>query len=318
VTVSDVTRLSFVGLPRAPQFDAHVFRLPDGGWGVSSERFASVIQRFDSAGIPVGTLGHHGQGPGEFRGTVFGVTVGDELWVVNPGNGRVSLFSRGLAFLRSRPLPYRVFSVSPARRGSGLLLSGFFHSAGSDTAGWRSVARVSMDNAADAFGGDVPDTPEIPNLESQFAAATAGGEVWTVATMGGAVDVLRMDDLSVIERFQLPGVPRADELRPHVPGSRPRTPPSPEVAGITGDGRGLLWVLIGVPDADWTPEMRASVDGINAMIDIRVLAIDPDTRTVVGERLLDDVCFPAGGSIISCVNESDQVIRVRELALVRE
>lgn len=318
ITMTEVARLSFAGLPRAPDAFATVFRLPDGGWGVSAEPFIGVIQRFDSAGAPAGTLGHRGQGPGELRGLVLGVSVGDDLWVVDPGNGRLNLFSKDLAFRRSRPLPYRVFSASSARRGTGLLLSGFFHPAGADSIGWSSVARVSMDGRADAFGGSIPDIPEKPLVEMQFAAATPAGEVWTVARKGGAIDVLRGGDLAPIEQFRLPGVPRAEDIPPRLCTLGTHRRPSPEVGGIGIDPHGVLWVLILAADADWTPQMRPSIDGINSMGDVRVLAIDPATRTVVGERLLDDVCLPAGGSLISCVYEGDQVIGVRKLTLASE
>jgi hypothetical protein len=240
--------------------------------------------------------------------------VGDTLWVFSRGNGRLSVYSKDLVLLRSRQLPYRVFSMSPARQGSGLLLSGFFHPA-AKTTGW-SVARVSMDDRADVFGGHIPDTPDRPMVEMQHAAMTQNGEVWTVAMMGGAIDVLDRH-LSVVERLRLPGVPRAEDVRPRVPGRRPRTPPSPRVVGLGAGEQGLLWVPIGVADADWTPDLDDDVDGIRALFDTRVLAIDPATRTVVGETLLDDVCLPAGGSLISCVREGDQVIVIAQLMLVR-
>lgn len=317
VRVTELTRLSFVGLRHAPEPLARVFRLPDGGWGVSSGTFDGLVQRFDSIGTAAGTFGRRGEGPGEFGGMIFGVVVEDELWIADPGNGRLSRYSKDLGLLESRSFPPRVFSASPARRRSGILASGFFRPAGAGAVG-RSVLRASLDERADVFGGRIPDTPETPAVQVQYAAATANGEVWTLASKGGAIDILHMNDLSLADRFRLPGVPRAEEIPPRLSMIGSDEPPSPQVIGISADAHGLLWVLIAVADANWTPELDDDVDGIIAMIDTRVLAINTRARAVIGETLLDEVCLPAGGSLISCVYDFDQVIRVRNLGLVMD
>lgn len=313
VVVDEVVRLSFVELAHAPDAAATVFRLPRGGWGVSSGLFGGVVQLFDSAGAAAGTFGRAGEGPGELGGSILGTTIGDELWVVDRGNGRLSVYSSELAFIDARPFPWRVFSIAPATQEGALYASGFFHPAGGN---W-SVGRFSLERAADVFGGSIPATSETPRVQMQYAVPTGTGEVWTVAGMGGHIDVLRMNDLATVGRFLLPEMARAEEIASRAEARRSQDPPQPQVIGITSDDDGVIWVVVGVADADWTADLDDDVDGIRSMFDTRILAIDSSTRAVVGQTLLDAVCLPAGRSLISCVHVLDQVIAVRRLRLQR-
>ncbi|HEX7049730.1 MAG TPA: hypothetical protein VF188_05910 [Longimicrobiales bacterium] len=311
VTAHDVVRLSFAGLDLAPDALARVFRLPGGGWGVSAGVFRGVIQRFDRDGAPAGTFGRSGEGPGELGGQVFGVPMDDELWIVDPRNGRLSVFAEDLSHVGDRPLPGRVFSVAPAAGGRGLLISGFMYGGGSGET--RGVARISLDEGADAFGGPIEDDPN-PRVQIHMAAETPAGEVWTVAVSGGAVDILKSDDLSLLERLRLPG----EELAQVAPtrGNLSEDRPAPQLAGITADSTGLLWIAIAVADREWAPGLDPD-DGAAKVYDTRILAVDPAERAVIGKVRLDDLCLPVEGRIVSCVDELGEAIRLVTLAIER-
>lgn len=302
VTPNQVLILSFRGLDRAPNALTNVFRLPDGGWGVASMVFDGVIQRFDAAGQPTGLFGGSGEGPGELgTGFVFGVSTDSQVWVVDPANARMTVFSRALRLLSDRLLPGRTFDAAPATDGRSILISGFLP-------GSRAIGRLSVNPGEDVFGGEILASPNA-RVQMQAVAETGRGEVWSISRMGGAVNVHRSADLSIIGRYRLPYADLT-ETQPVRPGSGEPRPP--EVAGITAGDAGLLWVLIGVPDSDWTPDVDLA-DGSDRVFDTRILAIDTAARAVVGELRLDPLCMPITDGHISCVDELGEAVRIIEL-----
>lgn len=305
VTVDEVAILDFTDLPYAPDVVARVFPLPDGGWGVSSGAFAGTIQRFDRAGAPAGTLGREGEGPGEFSGgSLIGITTGDRFWVVDPGNGRVTRFtSPGYELEGSRTLPGRTFFAVPSA-DSAILVTGFYEG--------RAVARITLDPSEDALGGRIPETGSMNGrLQAQNAARTSGGEVWSVAMEGGAIDILS-SDLRIVEARTFPD----EELRRagSTPAADRGKPPVPQLGGLGVGQDGTLWIAFGVADRRWSPDWTRA-DGFHARLDTRVLGVDPSTRTILGETRLDEICLLAGGALLSCVDELGLGVRVVELGV---
>lgn len=313
ISTRTVAQLSFLGLDVAPDVAAHVFRLPGGGWGVSAAVFGGVVQRFDTAGVPAGKFGRSGQGPGELGGQVSAVPMRGELWVVDPENARLSIFSSDLRLMEDRRLEMRPFFVAPARDGRCLLVSGgFFPAEGMRYA----VARVSRDVGADVFGDLIGrNAPPMSQwlVRRRMVAETLGGEVWSVAMSGGAVDVLESSDLSLVARLRLPGSELAREARWRALDLDER--PAPQLLGIATDSTGLLWLTFAAADRDWTPGMDPR-EGAGNYFDTRVLAIDPAKRAVVGEVRIDPTCLTVERNLISCVDELGQTIRVVALELV--
>lgn len=311
IVSEEVVRLSFDGLDVAPDALARVFPLPGGGWGVSSNVFGGSIQMFDRDARPSGSLGRAGEGPGEFGGQVFGLTVDGQLWVVDPNNARLTAYSEELEIEGERRLPGRVFSVAPSLEGPGVLISGFLQN-GSESHG---VARIALNEEGDVFGGHLADHPN-PRVQIHMPAEVPAGEIWTVAVAGGAVNILDSSGLGSREMLQLPDEDLrvvADEgLRRGEDGGMPRPPP--HLSGIMGDESGYVWVLYGVADQDWTPQVGPE-DGIHRMLDTRLLVIDPDRRAIVGQDILDQLCMPMAGRRLSCVDEPGESIRILEMAV---
>lgn len=300
-----VARLSFTRLDIAPHVLARVFRLNDGGWGVSSTTFDGVVQTFDPMGNPEHSFGRRGAGPGEFAGEVFGIGDAAALWIIDPGNARMSAFSRDLTLLHDRTLPGKVFFVSRSDDDGAVLVTGLFP--GPDRG--YTIARVSRDQERDVFGGRAdsnPNTRVLVHIPVQVA-----GEVWTFAVSGGAVNILRSSDLTGAAglRFAEESMTRiAEEGR-----RNPSEPPPSQVAGVSADGP-YVWLTVGVADKDWRPGMSPR-DGVHRLFDTRVIVIDVRTRTVIGQGRLPELCLPVDHRLISCVDELGEEIRIIELNL---
>lgn len=307
ITPDLVAELSFAGMDLAPAALSRVFRWPDGGWGVSSNAFPGHIARFDNEGAPIGIVGNPGEGPGELGGEVFGVPVGEEIWIVDPANMRLHAFSSEFELTADRPLPGRVFSVTPAEGGSSVLVTGFLNHENRTAV----VARLSLDDAADTFGGEVENAPD-PRAQIHMAAQAANGEIWTFAVSGGATNVLDGANFQTVERLRLPeeGI---DWGSPET-ARDPSQPRPAQLAGVAADANGYVWVTIGVPDREWTPEVGPGA-GAEQLWDTLILAIDADRRRVVARARLDALCLPVGASRVSCVDELDERIRVLEFTL---
>lgn len=307
-----VTQLSFDGLDVAPDLQAHVFRLPQGGWGVSAAVFPGVVQLFDSNGAPAGTFGRSGQGPGELGGDVFAVTMRGKLWVVDGRNSRLSIFTNDLHYSEDRRLQMTPFFVAPSRDRGSVLVSGSANVGGM----FYAVARISREQSADAFGDTIGRRPPPVSqwlVKRRMAAETAGDEVWAVAMTGGNIDVLRSSDLSTVTRLQLPGDEMAREAGWQLRDLEER--PAPRLIGIAADSTGLLWLSFGVADSAWTPGTDPR-DNVEKYFDTRVLVINPAKREIVGQLQLDDVCLPVESRLISCVDEMGETIRVVRLQLL--
>lgn len=307
ISTDTVAQLSFEGLDVAPDVQARVFGLPGGGWGVSSGVFPGIIQRFDAAGAPAGTFGHAGHGPGELGGEIFAVPLRDELWVLDPQNARLSIYTKELHFAESRRAQVQpVLSIVPAHDGRSVLVSGPTRVGEMRYA----VTRLSRDPGADVVGVPLGRQPLPVSqwlVQRRRAAETADGEVWAVATSGGVIDVLRSGDLSLVARLQLPGEEMAREAPWGVSDFAER--PAPRLFGITADSAGLLWASFIVADSTWKPGMDPR-DGLEEYWDTRVLAIDPARRAIVGTVQLEPVCLPVAVRLLSCVDEVGQTIRL--------
>ena len=311
VEVLKVTTLQFQGAAVAPDLETVVIRLPDGTWGAMSRVFGGIVPLFSAGGSHVGTLGHPGPGPGEFKSPRVAVGVGRQLWVVDPGNNRLTAFGPDGTPVGDRTLPGQVLWAQPTTDGEGLLLSGFF----GDASGNRSTtARVTMTEPDDRFGGDAG-TSTDPWVQHHVAAETSLGEIWSVAQSGGDLQILRADNLRRMALSHLP----EDLSQPehHAVDLRTERPP-PQVYGAMTDSDGTLWIVLSVADAHWRLEAGADPrDHMEDIFDTLVLAVSPQNRTIVAVKRMGPLCLPAVDALISCANEEAETIDVFRLRLER-
>jgi hypothetical protein len=307
VDVQKVVTLRFQKEDIAPNNMTQVFRLPDGGWGATSNVFRGVIPLFSSTGSPTGTLGRHGAGPGEFKGPLLPMAVGKELWVVDSGNNRITTFGPHGAVVGDRTLPGAVFWVQPAADERGLLLSGYFPDR-------HYVARATMDKANDRFGGDWG-TSKNAWAEQHLAAAMPSGDVWAVARAGGRIDILRADNLELLTSTRLPDDLSQPEAHPAT--SSADHPAAPRLYAVMADSDGILWIVIWLADAHWRPGLNPRAD-MRKILDTVVLAVSTPDRAIIGEKRMDRMCVPVlanAGRLVSCANEGAATIDVLRLSL---
>ena len=313
VEVTHVGTLRFQNVTTfAPDIQTQVVRLPDGGWGAISHRVGGSIALFSAAGSPNGTLGRAGSGPGEFETARFAMGVGEELWVIDPGNNRLTAFGSDGTLIGGRRLPGPAFWVAPTTDREALLLSGFF---GTPSGVWHTVARVTMKEGDDRFGGDAG-TSSDAYVQQHVAAETPSGEIWAVARSGGDIQILRPDDLELMASSHLPenlSQPERHTLR-DITVQRP----PPVVYGVTVDGTGTLWIVMWVADAHWRPLPGVNpLEHADEIYDSLILAVSPQDRAIVGAKTLDRFCLPVVDALVSCVNEDAETVDIWRLSLER-
>ena len=242
------------------------------------------------------------------------MAVGKQLWVVDPGNNRLTAFGPDGKMIADRTLPGRVFWVQPTTEGRGLLLSGFF---GTSSGVYHTVARLTMDKADDGFGGDVG-TSRYAWVQQHVAAETPSGEIWAVARSGGAIQILRADSLEPLASTHLPEDLSQPERRGPIDISKVR--PGPEVYGVTVGPDGTLWMVMFVADAHWRTGLDRRTASVDEFWDTLLLAVSARDRAIVGARRMDQLCLPVlspGDALISCTNEGAATVDVQRLSLTR-
>ena len=306
VEVQKLVTLQFRNLNVAPDISTLVFRLPDGGWGATCHLFGGTVPLFSATGSPTRTLGRPGPGPGEFKNPRWGAAIGKELWVVDPGNNRITAFGEDGTVIGDRTIPGEAFWEQPLPEGRGLLLSGYFGRS-------HTVARVSMNAADDQLGGN-PSTSRNFYVDEQLAAQTSSGEVWAVAGSGGRIDILKADDLQLLATTQLPEDLSQPEAQVFWDYGKERPPPF--ISGVMADSAGVLWIVAQVADANWRPGLKAPADA-ERIGDTLVLAVSTEARTIVAAMRLDRNCEPVINGVISCTNERAMTVDVLALHLKR-
>jgi hypothetical protein len=124
VLAEGIARLSFVGLPVIPEATAAVFRLPEGGWGVSGVRSSNSIYGFDRSGAVIGLLGGINQRKGGHERQILAVSMRHELWVLDPEDARLSVFAADMRVISERRLNMHPILIAPSRDGRSILVSG--------------------------------------------------------------------------------------------------------------------------------------------------------------------------------------------------
>lgn len=310
VEVQTVTTLRFQNATVAPDIATKAFHLPDGGWGALSRIFGGVVPLFSPSGNPNGILGRPGPGPGEFKSPISAVTVGKQLWIVDPGNNRITAFGSDGDVISDRTLPGRVVGVQPTVDSRGLLLSGFFVGPSGVV---HTIALVTMNGAIDHLGGRVPKS-ENGWVQLHMAAETLSGEIWAVAFAGGEVDILSAKSLELLRTTRLPESLSQPEA--HAPLHLSKERPAPQVYGMMVDPEGILWIVMAVADAHWRPGLNPRTD-TDKIFDTLVLAVSTGDRAIVGARRMDQSCQAMAAGLIACPNEDLATVDVRRLSLER-
>lgn len=80
---------------------------------------AATVFQFSFSGNVVGSWGTYGEGPGELAApTDFFLSEAGEIWVLDPGNGRIEVFNRHSGSTRTVPLHVSGFRMIPSEQGA--------------------------------------------------------------------------------------------------------------------------------------------------------------------------------------------------------
>lgn len=145
------------------------FAVQQDGGAFVYDAFDARIVRLGPDGSVLSYIGRNGAGPGEFR-AVIGMAVDPEgnLWVVDPGNQRYSVFAADGTLLRDHRRPVNLYDAAwyGGFGTDSTLYDQFFYPAGPSGALEQGFVRI-------ALNGTTRDSIRLPAKEQQ--AATGGG-----------------------------------------------------------------------------------------------------------------------------------------------
>jgi hypothetical protein len=246
-----------------------------------------VVRSLDERGITVARFGRAGGGPGEGRlvqSPVVGIS--DTAFVYDPGLGRISVWTPQHEFVRS--------FGTPGRLDSWIVVDSFLiassHIPSPDRAGLPlHVLRTNDGRVLRSFGVDVPAFRfDMPDLNRRVLANASTGEFWSAERTAYVITKWRLDGRKMVELRRDVGW-----FRPWNGRFRAGTAPGPYVVALWEDSRGMLWVMIDVPDARW----RANYDRLE-----RVPGMDRAVRPADRHGLKDtiiEVIDPESGALVA-------------------
>lgn len=203
---------------------------------------------FDPRGQYLGSVGGIGDGPGEARMPLVFHASGDSVWVADPANARLSLFrldlpkARFLGSWRQSGLVPPPFSAVPMA-GEAVLVNSTI--AAQDRIGYP-LHLLRTDGSIHSFGSSAPEyRPGLPRLNMRLLAPARNGGAWVAHSTRYQVE--RYDAQGHLLARWTRAVPWFPANRGEVPADV-ELPPEPRVIAVAEDERGLVWILLLVPD----------------------------------------------------------------------
>lgn len=244
---------------------------------------------YDREGRQVGSHVRYGGGPGEFMFPVPAVGPGDSIWIVDPGNQRVSVLDPGAsALVRAFPLRGSISRVMAADSGrvvvAGTLLPEGVTREEVDAGEWHYLhvldrtGRVMTSFHPRGYAGSA-----AGGMVGSRVVASAGDRIWVAKMHRPALEewslsgerLRRIDrELDWFEPWDSVGEAAVQGLR-----TRPR------VSELGVDGEGRLWIKTYLPVAD--RETATSTADHNRVMDTLLEALDPETGELLAQRRFD-------------------------------
>jgi len=320
----DLVEVAVLGDPADPasvwegagQAPCVVGRMNSGEFLVSAPVGGGEILVYEAEGPSTRSIGHPGEGPGEF-GSHLRLTVGpgDTLYVLDEDSPRLQVLTPFGGYVRSLNFPWRVstFALLPTgeivihpapRPGSPDALPLFFLYS-------RSGEEIR------SFGE--PDKM-LTELDQWAVTPAPDGGFWESNTRRYEAR-LRKPDGTVTRtvRRTVDWFPPDAELDPGFP----MTGPLPTILHhVRDDGKGLLWVYLLRPDDDWEPPSSPEITpgSTRRMFDTVIEVLDLQKSRLVTSLRLDEWLGSACGSNLTYTvfytESGDTRIRVLEPRLV--
>lgn len=276
----------------------------------------AVVGVYDSSGKFLRTVGRSGAGPGEY-GFIMRAEVlkGDSLLVLDVANSRITLLSPEYAPIRSIPMHGRYIRAFRISRDE-FLVYGDVRSAAA--AGFPLHIVANDGRVVRSFGSLKPEVSrDRPQAHLRHVAIGSDGDPWT----------LRYDRYE-LEKWQLSGslahaISRNASWFPPWDYSQTvshASPPKAVSVDLWSDEAGMLWSMIRVPSARWTPYPRkpgvreppmAPLGYFDESTDTIIEVLDPKSgRLLVSKRYEQYFFGQANGQLFSLRETADGDLRV--------
>ena len=270
---------------------------------------------YDDQGRFTGSIGRHGEGPGEL-GSMARILVGpgDTLWVADDGNVRMQVWTAAGQHIRSFPMPapYRSFT----RLNQGEIVS------------YGPVRRTGdpmfyiMSPSGEELGRVGTSKTGEPDLEWGVLAQRLGRDSGFWAASMWSYAIKQRDSAGSLEGILVRDVPWFPPYPPYPEEVFESVPPPVGLNHIQEDNQGRLWVFLLLPDPNWRPGIPLSPRPTwqRETFDHLVEVIDPTTaRLIVSESHEDRIAPVCNSSLVYSLVEApsgDLRVRVMEPQIV--
>lgn len=290
VTLGDVEGPGAIGIPYV------IDKTATGEYLVASHPVRTEVQVFGPDGVARPPIGGVGDGPGEFRFIRWIEALGDQVHIFDPQSQRWTILTSDLEVVETRrllvPLRYALADILPTS-DSTFMMNATLNSperVGFVLHSFRPDGTVAVSMAEDPLGFQ-PNVPESVWMR-QLANARRGG-VWASFTTAFRIDRWSLDGTLIESLIDEP------EWFPRHLGEYRIDPEDPLYLPVVEDLReapdGLLWVLIRVPEADWSASIvpsgrddgRWTIENPDDAFDTRIEVIDPEIGAVVATTTSD-------------------------------
>ena len=229
------------GLPSA------IVQTPGGFYLIAESQTPYEIVVYDARGAFRRVVGRQGRGPGEYQ-RISAIAIGkaDSVYVFDSGNGRVTVLSPELVYVRSLTFPGGVYEG--VMTAEGFLVANAV-SGSPEHIGMPLIA-ADANGRITAFGSeDAVYRPDLRFVTMRALSKAITSGLWTVPRPRYVLEHWAVNGTRTraLER-------KVDWFSPYI--SRPRItaqqPILPWVAAVREDGARRIWTMVAVPVPDWT------------------------------------------------------------------
>lgn len=311
----EVSRLLTFGAADGPgiieDLDSWVRRGPDGQYLVVARAgSAHAVNVFDSLGRFRQRVGRRGQGPQEFQDIVQIQVLDDgDVAVFDRLNMRLSVWSPAFSLIETRPVRAMLGYSSFLLPDGSVLTNG--RQPTPDFVG-RPVTLINASGTpVRAF--DAHDEPDLATDEDRVArrlAMSGDTAFWSAHVDRYEAHLWHLDGRLLTTLQGTTG------WFTHDPGPVPAGGPSPSRLLNLWEEDGVLWMLVAVPDEDWTAAVTPSdqrrgydIDDYRGYRDTMLHAVDVRTGEALGTARLDDPVFNfVDGAHLALIEEDQGLI----------
>ena len=305
--------------PASPGPVAEAIRLSDGRFLVSSATMGPQVLVYGPGGDFQHAIGREGEGPGEMRSAPMLVRLPDDtIAMFDPRLGRISLFSSDGSFVRGMPIGMRAMSFA-ARTDGGFVIGIVGAPARQGTEGTDAAHLISSDGELEESFARVDPEQRSPFTMVRRFVALSDGRIWGAAMSGGRMEewsangeLLRAFEIMNPDLQRVAGAREAG-MRPDPNEKRPA-----QVSDLSVDSMGRIWIYLVVPDPESPPGPPGPGMSFEALIDTKILVLDPDKEVVVATGTFDGLIRPMGdGWVFDLVDTElgDRKVRVGTVRL---